>query len=432
MNTIALNEHIKQLRARDPRIAITFNPQQSAITILRGRLANPVNVEALKKSPYQYSRQFIRENRVLLGNIDESTQLDNERATTDRRGMTHVLLAQKHGNAQVWGGNLSVHYGADGAVYLLKSNLASAIDIPASPRIESAHATEIAKEHAGAGASLFEGIQPALVVADAKTLHKEQEGKKYYLCWQLGIILPEGNKELGWIYFVDALEGKVIFRYSSVQTGTGTGHYSHGTTLNSEAFGTTYRLRDTLTSSTWPEATKPIIHTYDDHRVAMCFSLAAFNPDQQAVRIEDPKCVAKTFPDYFEALFSLTQTPADRIPVICIDGPTASGKGTLSSLVAERLGYHYLDSGALYRVTAFAALQAGLSLESSNESAIATMAEKLPVRFEGDKVLLNDQDVTDAIRSEEGGMKECAAWLKTFIPELPIAHVPAGEPFWTL
>lgn len=270
MNTIALNEHIKQLRARDPRIAITFNPQQSAITILRGRLANPVNVEALKKSPYQYSRQFIRENRVLLGNIDESTQLDNERATTDRRGMTHVLLAQKHGNAQVWGGNLSVHYGADGAVYLLKSNLASAIDIPASPRIESAHATEIAKEHAGAGASLFEGIQPALVVADAKTLHKEQEGKKYYLCWQLGIILPEGNKELGWIYFVDALEGKVIFRYSSVQTGTGTGHYSHGTTLNSEAFGTTYRLRDTLTSSTWPEATKPIIHTYDDHGSTSC------------------------------------------------------------------------------------------------------------------------------------------------------------------
>jgi len=146
------------------------------------------------------------------------------------------------------------------------------------------------------------------------------------------------------------------------------------------------------------------IHTYDDHRVAMCFSLAAFNPDQQAVRIEDPKCVAKTFPDYFEALFSLSQTPADCIPVICIDGPTASGKGTLSSLVAERLGYHYLDSGALYRVTAYAALQAGLSLEAINEAAIAVLAEKLPVRFEGDRVLLDNHDVTAAIRSEEGGM----------------------------
>ena len=68
------------------------------------------------------------------------------------------------------------------------------------------------------------------------------------------------------------------------------------------------------------------------------------------------------------------------------------------------MGYHYLDSGALYRVTAYAALQAGLSLESNNETAIATMAEKLSVRFDGDKVLLDNQDVTDAIRSEEGGM----------------------------
>ena len=171
------------------------------------------------------------------------------------------------------------------------------------------------------------------------------------------------------------------------------------------------------------------IHTYDDHRVAMCFSLAAFNADQQAVRIEDPKCVAKTFPDYFEALFSLTQTPAERIPVICIDGPTASGKGTLSSLVAQRLGYHYLDSGALYRVTAYAALHAGLRLETSNELAIAALAEKLPVRFEGDKVLLNEQDVTDAIRSEEGGMN--ASKVST-LPAVRVALVALQHSFQRL
>ncbi len=146
------------------------------------------------------------------------------------------------------------------------------------------------------------------------------------------------------------------------------------------------------------------IHTYDDHRVAMCFSLAAFNADRVPVRIEDPKCVAKTFPDYFEALFGLATAHAGAIPVICIDGPTASGKGTLASQVAGRLGYHYLDSGALYRVTAYAALQAGLQLESHNESAIATLAETLPVQFVGEQVLLAGVDVTDAIRSEEGGM----------------------------
>ncbi len=146
------------------------------------------------------------------------------------------------------------------------------------------------------------------------------------------------------------------------------------------------------------------IHTYDDHRVAMCFSLAAFNGAQVPVRIEDPKCVAKTFPDYFEALFSVSHTETQDIPVICIDGPTASGKGTLASRVAQALGYHYLDSGALYRVTAYAALKAGLSLEAHDEARIADLARTLPVRFEGEAVWLGSEDVSDAIRTEQAGM----------------------------
>jgi 3-phosphoshikimate 1-carboxyvinyltransferase len=146
------------------------------------------------------------------------------------------------------------------------------------------------------------------------------------------------------------------------------------------------------------------IHTYDDHRVAMCFSLAAFNAKQLPVRIEDPKCVAKTFPDYFETLFSVAHANTTHIPVICIDGPTASGKGTLASRVAQALGYHYLDSGALYRVTAYAALQAGLVLDTAHEPAIADLARSLPVSFEGDTVWLGDQDVSEAIRTEEAGM----------------------------
>ncbi|WP_353136663.1 bifunctional 3-phosphoshikimate 1-carboxyvinyltransferase/cytidylate kinase [Limnohabitans sp.] len=146
------------------------------------------------------------------------------------------------------------------------------------------------------------------------------------------------------------------------------------------------------------------IHTYDDHRVAMCFSLAAFNADQVPVRIEDPKCVAKTFPDYFEALFSVSHANTQDIPVICIDGPTASGKGTLASHLAQALGYHYLDSGALYRVTAYAALKAQLSLETNDEARIAELARTLPVRFEGETVWLGSEDVSDAIRSEQAGM----------------------------
>src|ERR671938_1763693 len=111
--------------------------------------------------------------------------------------------------------------------------------------------------------------------------------------------------------------------------------------------------------------------------MAVGFTLAAFNPAGAPVRIEDPKCVGKTFPDFFEALFSVARTATPHIPVICVDGPTASGKGTLASEVARRLGYHYLDSGALYRITAFAAIRAGLALDTAHEEAIAELAEKL-------------------------------------------------------
>jgi 3-phosphoshikimate 1-carboxyvinyltransferase len=144
------------------------------------------------------------------------------------------------------------------------------------------------------------------------------------------------------------------------------------------------------------------IETYDDHRVAMCFSLAAFNPDGVALRILDPHCVAKTFPDYFETLFSVAQAP--EVPVICIDGPTASGKGTLTVEVARRLGYHYLDSGTLYRVTGLVMRRAGLDAQPAHEARIADLARALPLGFSEGKVLLAGEDVTEDLRTEAAGM----------------------------
>jgi 3-phosphoshikimate 1-carboxyvinyltransferase len=114
--------------------------------------------------------------------------------------------------------------------------------------------------------------------------------------------------------------------------------------------------------------------------------------------------VAKTFPDYFETLFSVAQAVPGAIPVICVDGPTASGKGTLAAQLAQSLGYHLLDSGALYRVTALAAQRAGLALDEANAGAIAELAARLPLRFAGEQVLLDGEDVGELIRSEEGGM----------------------------
>jgi 3-phosphoshikimate 1-carboxyvinyltransferase len=146
------------------------------------------------------------------------------------------------------------------------------------------------------------------------------------------------------------------------------------------------------------------IHTYDDHRIAMCFSLAAFNPAEIPVRIEDPKCVAKTFPDYFETLFSISFAAAENIPVLCMDGPTASGKGTLAADLAKKLGYYFLDSGSLYRITGLAATQSGISLDIANQEQIVRLLRSLDIRFEGSHILLSGLDVSDAIRTEEAGL----------------------------
>jgi 3-phosphoshikimate 1-carboxyvinyltransferase len=134
-----------------------------------------------------------------------------------------------------------------------------------------------------------------------------------------------------------------------------------------------------------------VIDTYDDHRMAMCFSLAALGG--VTVTINDPQCVNKTFPGYFDAFAEITA------PVIAIDGPSASGKGTVAERVAAAMGYHYLDSGSLYRLSALAALRAGLALD--DEAGVAALATGLPATFEGGRILLAGDDVTDAIRSEE-------------------------------
>jgi 3-phosphoshikimate 1-carboxyvinyltransferase len=174
------------------------------------------------------------------------------------------------------------------------------------------------------------------------------------------------------------------------------------------------------------------IHTYDDHRVAMCFSLAAFNPAGLPVRIEDPKCVGKTFPEYFETLFSVCNTDVARIPVICVDGPTASGKGTLSAEVAAKLGYHLLDSGALYRLVGLAAERAGISTteaslgEPAQAQRLGALAAGLRVRFTGQHMLLNGEDVTEAVRTEAAGM---AASRVSAVPDVRAALLALQHSF---
>jgi 3-phosphoshikimate 1-carboxyvinyltransferase len=170
------------------------------------------------------------------------------------------------------------------------------------------------------------------------------------------------------------------------------------------------------------------IATYDDHRMAMCLALASLSSGLRAgvsVNVLEPACVAKTFPDFFDRLAAITQPLSSvvipqkvasqkeashefppplggGVPVLTIDGPTASGKGTVAAVIALQLGWHLLDSGALYRVTALAAQQAGV--DWADEAAVARIAYVLPVRFDAaGLILLDGHDVSTMIRHESIG-----------------------------
>jgi cytidylate kinase len=99
-------------------------------------------------------------------------------------------------------------------------------------------------------------------------------------------------------------------------------------------------------------------------------------------------------------------TSRRNVPVITIDGPSGSGKGTIACKVAEALGYHLLDSGALYRLVALSAQTSGISLQDAQK--LAELAHELDVRFDSnadgeERIWLGDEDVTTLIRTEEAG-----------------------------
>lgn len=93
--------------------------------------------------------------------------------------------------------------------------------------------------------------------------------------------------------------------------------------------------------------------------------------------------------------------PQSPVTVIAIDGPTASGKGTVAQGVAARLGFHYLDSGALYRLTALSALRKGVPLDREPE--LAALAREMDCSFSGGGIFLGQEEVGQAIRAEQVG-----------------------------
>jgi CMP/dCMP kinase len=105
----------------------------------------------------------------------------------------------------------------------------------------------------------------------------------------------------------------------------------------------------------------------------------------------------KHFPIILKNLQKLSANQS--IPVIAIDGPSASGKGTVAQLVAQKLGFHYLDSGALYRIVALAAQQNNIAWDNSD--ALGKLAKSLEIQFKDGEITLNKTIITEAVRSEE-------------------------------
>ncbi|MEM7079850.1 MAG: (d)CMP kinase [Pseudomonadota bacterium] len=99
------------------------------------------------------------------------------------------------------------------------------------------------------------------------------------------------------------------------------------------------------------------------------------------------------------------------VPVIAIDGVSGSGKGTLAAEVARRLGWHLLDSGALYRVVGVVCEHRGVEL--GDEAAVVAVSQRLRIEFKADGVWVDDEDLSDAIRTEEAGT------LASLVAQLP-------------
>ncbi len=143
------------------------------------------------------------------------------------------------------------------------------------------------------------------------------------------------------------------------------------------------------------------IETCDDHRIAMSFSLASFSHsgdftnNTRKVFFDKPNCVKKTYPDFFD---EFARVCSEGVKVITIDGPTASGKGTIANKISELLGYRVLDSGCFYRVLAL--ISARLNIADDDEYNLTKCAENMNISFFEGKVFSGKEEITTKIREE--------------------------------
>lgn len=154
------------------------------------------------------------------------------------------------------------------------------------------------------------------------------------------------------------------------------------------------------------ELNNACVDGHGDHRCAMSFLVASALQPEYDMAVKGCHNIATSFPDFFDLMQGLSMNTQSINPVITIDGPSGVGKGTTSALLAEALGWHLLDSGAIYRAMALKAISEGITPE--NEAALKAAAESLDLRFEVAEnsdiaVFLDGQQVNEQLRTEACG-----------------------------
>ena len=263
MSEKELLSRIAELRKTDPKIQFAAPTADNAVEHIRGRLSPPREIKELRAKPFENARQFISTNKMLFGDIDEHVVLANGKSSVDQRGLTHVTLTQRHGNVEVLGAEVSVHFQTDGSIYQVNASLIQGIDAPKEATIDAGQAVQRAVSHAGRSSKIAPGAAPSLLVVRGSLLQSKRKLPRFFLCWRVMIEEHEGKTPGAWVYFIDATTGEVLFRHTALIAGTATGYYSTGTAFNSSPSGTVYIASDATTSSSWPVTARPKVNTKD-------------------------------------------------------------------------------------------------------------------------------------------------------------------------
>lgn len=263
----SVQNRIKELRKTSVKLKFLYIPKVKAVKKLRMRPRNIIDMKKWRDRPQETAKDFIRDNRVLFGNIDADQSLSDGKISSDELGKTRITMDQKIGTTRILGASVTVEVDDHGTDISFRSSLRPDAKMPHGPRITKERAQNIALRHHGNGAVVSRMFTPDLVLIDNESIHPVGNSE-FHLVWRIATEGVGKNAPGDWIYYVDAKKRKVLFRRSAIQRN-GVGYYSdtRGGFISAPGNNNNYISIDSETSSAWDVDVahrKPVIHTYHD------------------------------------------------------------------------------------------------------------------------------------------------------------------------